>query len=110
MANRVAKREFDSRGYRRQRQNEMVEIEHDSVVQAIVREVQNSQMRGRGRGLNKLKVVCQVCGKSGHIALHCCHRFDITYVRSVGVSSGFKCGQVQMINEGHENNAEANIG
>lgn len=34
--------------------------------------------------LFKLKVVCQVYGKSGHISLYYYHKFDITYIGSIG--------------------------
>lgn len=42
----------------------------------------NSYPQGRGRGKfpNKPKVVCQLCGKTGHMALQCYHRFDVTYL------------------------------
>lgn len=52
----------------------------------------NNRGRGRGRGgrfpdghgnprqgSNGPRPICQVCGKPGHEALHCYHRFDHTY-------------------------------
>jgi hypothetical protein len=38
--------------------------------------------RGRGRGRNSpnnARPVCQVCNRTGHVALHCYHRFDNSY-------------------------------
>lgn len=35
--------------------------------------------RGRGRGYFRPKLICQVCGKTGHSALQCSHRFDYGY-------------------------------
>lgn len=35
--------------------------------------------RGRGRGYFKPRLVCQVCGKTGHSALQCFHCFDHDY-------------------------------
>lgn len=26
------------------------------------------------------KIMCQLCGKMGHVAMKCYHRFDITFV------------------------------
>lgn len=27
-----------------------------------------------------MRIVCQMCGKTGHITLHCYHCFDVTYI------------------------------
>lgn len=35
--------------------------------------------RGRGRNFFKPKVICQLCGKSGHVVLQCYHRFDTNF-------------------------------
>ena len=35
--------------------------------------------RGRGSGGRGNKPVCQVCGKAGHIAIKCYHRFDLSF-------------------------------
>lgn len=35
--------------------------------------------RGRGRGGRGNKPICQVCGKAGHIAVKCYHRFDMSF-------------------------------
>lgn len=43
--------------------------------------------RARGRFNQKMKVICQVCGKTGHIALHCYHRFDVYYIGNNRVTS-----------------------
>uniref|UniRef100_A0A2N9HBX8 Reverse transcriptase Ty1/copia-type domain-containing protein n=1 Tax=Fagus sylvatica TaxID=28930 RepID=A0A2N9HBX8_FAGSY len=41
-----------------------------------------SNNRGRGRGRsNGNRPICQVCGKIGHLALTCYHRFDNSYTR-----------------------------
>uniref|UniRef100_A0A2N9G3J2 CCHC-type domain-containing protein n=1 Tax=Fagus sylvatica TaxID=28930 RepID=A0A2N9G3J2_FAGSY len=41
----------------------------------------NNRGRGRGRGsfTNGSRPTCQVCGKYGHMALNCYHRFDNSY-------------------------------
>lgn len=41
---------------------------------------QYTQRRGIGKYANKPKVICQLCGKAGHMALQCYHRFDITFL------------------------------
>lgn len=44
--------------------------------------VETNQMalgRGRGKIYSKPELVCQICGKNGHIALECYYRFDISY-------------------------------
>lgn len=38
------------------------------------------QNEGKGKMFPELMVVCQVCSKSGHIALQFYNRFDITYM------------------------------
>lgn len=38
------------------------------------------QGRGRDRFGNKSRVICQLCGKPGHVVLQCYHKFDITYM------------------------------
>ena len=41
-----------------------------------------SHNRGRGRGRSQgNRPICQVCGKIGHLALTCYHRFDNNYTR-----------------------------
>ncbi|KAB5551985.1 hypothetical protein DKX38_009296 [Salix brachista] len=49
--------------------------------------------RGRGRGRwnrsNRLPL-CQLCNRSGHIALKCYHRFDIAYQGQNNSSQGFR--------------------
>lgn len=35
--------------------------------------------KGRGRGYFLPKLICQVCGKGGQIALQCYHRFGHDY-------------------------------
>lgn len=37
------------------------------------------QGRSRGKNLTKPKVVCQLCGKNRHSALHSYNSFDITF-------------------------------
>ena len=39
---------------------------------------------GRGRGGNK--IICQICGRAGHVAAKCYHRFDITFQGNQGNS------------------------
>ena len=47
----------------------------------------NTSIRGRGQGAqgggrgnySNQKPICQVCGKAGHIAIKCYHRFDLSY-------------------------------
>lgn len=36
--------------------------------------------RGRSRSFSKPKIMCQLCGKAGHVAMKCYHRFDITFM------------------------------
>lgn len=68
--------------------NSVADVEFDNV--------QHSQVKSRGRGLNNgLKVICQVWEKTGHIALHCYHRFDITYVGNCGSLGGYIGGNIQ---------------
>lgn len=67
-------------------------------------------MRGRGWGFNKPSMICQVHGKNGHMVLHHYHRFNITYIDSVGTPSGFRSGQFHTQNERSNSNAKANIG
>lgn len=44
-------------------------------------DVQNvSDIRSKVRNDLRMRVVCQVCGKTGHFALSCYHRFDVTYI------------------------------
>ncbi|XP_031266558.1 uncharacterized protein LOC116124947 [Pistacia vera] len=35
--------------------------------------------RGRGIGAGRNRLICQVCGKTGHLALNCYHRFDTNF-------------------------------
>uniref|UniRef100_A0A2N9F3J7 Retrotransposon Copia-like N-terminal domain-containing protein n=1 Tax=Fagus sylvatica TaxID=28930 RepID=A0A2N9F3J7_FAGSY len=40
----------------------------------------SNRSRGRGRNSpNNVRPVCQVCNRTGHVALHCYHRFDNSY-------------------------------
>ncbi|PON34229.1 Zinc finger, CCHC-type [Parasponia andersonii] len=44
----------------------------------------HGQGRGAGRGgrenfNHQNKPICQVCGKAGHVAVKCYHRFDLSY-------------------------------
>lgn len=43
--------------------------------------------RAKRQNFQKLKVMCQVCRKPRHIALNCYHRFDVTYIGNLKVSS-----------------------
>ncbi|PON91412.1 Zinc finger, CCHC-type, partial [Trema orientale] len=55
--------------------------------------------RGRGRGMRGgrgNKPVCQVCGKAGHIALKCYHRFDLSFQ---GDSSSSSTPQANQANQ-----------
>lgn len=36
--------------------------------------------KDKGRNFVNPRVICQVCGKVGHVALKCYHRFDITFL------------------------------
>lgn len=56
---------------------------HKFFKQIHLEGFQTSQGRGRGRNFNKPKVICQVPGKSCHIALQSYHRFDMTCGRNV---------------------------
>lgn len=61
---------------------------YDSIGQRNFRSFSpGGQGRGRGRNFNKPRVVCQLCGKSGHVVLQCYHRFDIHYTGNNFVSS-----------------------
>ncbi|PON68986.1 Zinc finger, CCHC-type [Trema orientale] len=42
--------------------------------------------RGAGRGScgnfdHRNKLICQVCGKAGHVAVKCYHHFDLSYIK-----------------------------
>lgn len=36
--------------------------------------------KGKSKSFNMPKIMCQLCGKMGHVAMKCYHRFDITFV------------------------------
>lgn len=57
---------------------------HGSYSGAHGRGAFYSHSRGRGRGGRRSfgrgnKLVCQLCGRSGHSAVKCYHRFDISF-------------------------------
>lgn len=53
------------------------------------------QNRGRGRGRsNNSRPVCQVCGKIGHSAAHCCFRYDQNYMGAVPNNANQASGSV----------------
>uniref|UniRef100_A0A803P9L5 CCHC-type domain-containing protein n=1 Tax=Cannabis sativa TaxID=3483 RepID=A0A803P9L5_CANSA len=39
----------------------------------------NTNYGGRGRGTNR--PICQLCGRTGHTIVKCCHWFDINFTR-----------------------------
>lgn len=88
MANKVVGREIRGKEYKNQKQNVMTNVESDVLYQESGDNgAQYNQVRGRGRVFNKPKVIYRVCGKAGHTALQCYHRFDTSYV-----GNGSNCG------------------
>lgn len=56
-------------------------------VDSIPSNIVNNE-KAKRQNFQKLRVVCQVCGKPGHITLNCYQRFDVTYIGNSKVSSG----------------------
>lgn len=55
-------------------------------------------------------MICEVCWKSGHVALHCYYRFNITCVWNVGNSGGYRGNNFYSKVEDDEYTIEANFG
>ena len=64
-----------SRGGRNGRFSNSTQAGRPSIGQRFTRD----RNRGRGSSNNGSHPTCQVCGKIGHIALTCYHRFDNSY-------------------------------
>lgn len=66
----------------------------------------NNLMRGwgRGHGYFKPKLICQVCGKTGHYVLQCYHRFDQEYQGFLASNSGPQMHFVSHNTQAHSQN------
>lgn len=49
---------------------------------------------------NNPKIICQVCGKAGHIAPQCYHLFDINYVGNANITMNL-CSAIGINQENH---------
>lgn len=64
----------------------------------------------KGSGFNnRVKVICQVCGKSCHVTLHCYYRFNITFVRNGCNLGGYRGSNFQSKVEEDEYTIEASF-
>ena len=51
---------------------------------------------GRGKGGNK--IICQICGRAGHVTVKCYHQFDITFQGNQGNNQSTNFSENQSVN------------